>query len=243
MANKKRPKDKPSAEGAPEEGAPEAGSVENDGPESDAPENDTPENDTPENDAPESDAPESDAPESHAAEEGATSGGAPESTADGIEEDELTVQDILDAADREASDPSSEHLADLKRVTAEYANYRKRTEKNREVERERVIGEVVKVLIPVLDDLDRAEKHGDLEGDKPFATIATKLRASVDRLGLTPFGAVGDPFDPTMHEAIFQQPSDDVDTDTVGDVVETGYHLGSTLLRAAKVVVQVPSDG
>ena len=228
MANKKRPKDKPSAEGAPEEGAPEAGSVEND---------------TPENDAPESDAPESDAPESDAAEEGATSGGAPESTADGIEEDELTVQDILDAADREASDPSSEHLADLKRVTAEYANYRKRTEKNREVERERVIGEVVKVLIPVLDDLDRAEKHGDLEGDKPFATIATKLRASVDRLGLTPFGAVGDPFDPTMHEAIFQQPSDDVDTDTVGDVVETGYHLGSTLLRAAKVVVQVPSDG
>lgn len=223
MANKKRPKDKPSADGAPEEGAPETGAVEND--------------------APESDAPEVDATESDATEDGGAVSGAPESTADGIEEDELTVQDILDAADREASDPSSEHLADLKRVTAEYANYRKRTEKNREVERERVIGEVVKVLIPVLDDLDRAEKHGDLEGDKAFATIATKLRASVDRLGLTPFGAVGDPFDPTMHEAIFQQPSDDVDTDTVGDVVETGYHLGSTLLRAAKVVVQVPSDG
>ncbi len=164
-------------------------------------------------------------------------------TADGIEEDELTVQDILDAAELEVAEPSSEHLADLKRVTAEYANYRKRTEATREVERERVIGEVVKVLIPVLDDLDRAEKHGDLKGDKPFATIAAKLRASVDRLGLTPFGAVGDPFDPMMHEAIFQQPSADVDTDTVGDVVETGYHLGSTLLRAAKVVVQVPSDG
>ena len=223
MANKKHPKDKPSADGAPEEGAPETGAVEND--------------------APANDAPEVDATESNATEDGGAASGAPESTADGIEEDELTVQDILDAADREASDPSSEHLADLKRVTAEYANYRKRTEKNREVERERVIGEVVKVLIPVLDDLDRAEKHGDLEGDKAFATIATKLRASVDRLGLTPFGAVGDPFDPTMHEAIFQQPSDDVDTDTVGDVVETGYHLGSTLLRAAKVVVQVPSDG
>lgn len=163
--------------------------------------------------------------------------------ADGIEEDELTVQDILDAAEREFAEPSSEHLADLKRVTAEYANYRRRTEANREVERERVTGEVVKALIPVLDDLGRAEKHGDLEGDTAFATIAAKLRASVERLGLKPFGAVGDPFDPTVHEAIFQLPSPDVETETVADVVETGYYLGSSLLRVAKVVVQVPSDG
>jgi len=166
-----------------------------------------------------------------------------EASADGIEEDELTVQDILDAAEREATDPTSEHLADLKRVTAEYANYRRRTEANRQVEKERLTGDIVKLLIPILDDLYRAEKHGDLEGDSPFATIAAKLRASVERLGLTSFGAVGDPFDPTMHEAIFQQPSTEVDTETVGDVAETGYYLGSTLLRAAKVVVQVPSDG
>lgn len=170
-------------------------------------------------------------------------GGASAAPADGIEEDELTVQDILDAAEREIAEPSSEHLADLKRVTAEYANYRKRTEANREVERERITGEVVKVLIPVLDDLGRAEKHGDLAGDTAFATIAAKLRASVERLGLKPFGTVGDPFDPSMHEAIFQQPSPDVETETVGDVVETGYYLGSSLLRVAKVVVQVPSDG
>ncbi|MEO6199768.1 MAG: nucleotide exchange factor GrpE [Cryobacterium sp.] len=163
--------------------------------------------------------------------------------ADGIEEDELTVQDILDAAEAEIADPTSEHLADLKRVTAEYANYRRRTEANREVERERATGEIVKVLIPVLDDLGRAEKHGDLEGDSAFATIAAKLRASVERLGLKPFGTVGEPFDPTMHEAIFQLPSPDVDSETVADVVETGYYLGSSLLRVAKVVVQVPSDG
>ncbi|ASD23567.1 nucleotide exchange factor GrpE [Cryobacterium sp. LW097] len=161
----------------------------------------------------------------------------------GIEEDELTVQDILDAADLEASDPSSEHLADLKRVTAEYANYRKRTEANREIERERVTGEVVKVLLPVLDDLYRAEKHGDLEGDTAFATIAAKLRASTERIGLKPYGTVGDVFDPTVHEAIFQMPTPDIDVETVGDVVETGYYLGSSLLRVAKVVVQVPSDG
>ncbi|MGO4690409.1 nucleotide exchange factor GrpE [Glaciibacter sp. 2TAF33] len=180
------------------------------------------------------------APGAAAPVDGASAG---EASADGIEEDELTVQDILDAADREVAEPSDEHLADLKRVTAEYANYRKRTESNREVERERVVGSVVNGLLPVLDDLDRAEKHGDLEGESAFATIAAKLRASVERLGLSPFGTVGEPFDPEVHEAIFQQPSPEADSETVADVIETGYRLGSTLLRAAKVVVRVPSDG
>ncbi|SFN67344.1 nucleotide exchange factor GrpE [Mycetocola miduiensis] len=168
-------------------------------------------------------------------------------------EDELTVQDILDAAQADGLDedlgerladaePEHEHLVDLKRVTAEYANYRRRTEANREVERERVTGDVAKLLLPVLDDLDRAEKHGDLEGDAPFATIAAKLRASVEKIGLVPFGAKGDPFDHNIHEAVFQQPSPDVEAETVIDVVETGYLIGSTMLRAAKVVVAVPAE-
>ncbi|WP_400997583.1 nucleotide exchange factor GrpE [Agromyces sp. GXQ0307] len=156
-------------------------------------------------------------------------------------DEELTVDDILNAAQAEVEDPSAEHLADLKRVTAEYANYRKRTEANREVERERAIGATVAVLLPVLDDLDRAEKHGDLDGDTPFATIAAKLRASIEKLGLAKFGEVGEPFDPQRHEAIFQQHSDEVEVDTVADVVETGYLLGGTLLRAAKVVVKTPA--
>jgi molecular chaperone GrpE len=156
------------------------------------------------------------------------------------DEDVLTVDDILNAAQAEVQEPTDEHLADLKRVTAEYANYRKRTEANREVERERAVGAAVAVLLPVLDDLDRAEKHGDLEGDAPFATIAAKLRGAVEKLGLTPFGEPGEPFDPQRHEAIFQQPSDEVEVDTVADVVETGYTLGGTLLRAAKVVVKTP---
>ncbi|TFC36957.1 MULTISPECIES: nucleotide exchange factor GrpE [unclassified Cryobacterium] len=166
-----------------------------------------------------------------------------EASAEGIEEDELTVQDILDAATREVDEPTSEHLADLKRVTAEYANYRRRTEANREVERERVTVDVVKGLIPVLDDLDRAEKHGDLVEDSGFSTIAAKLRGSVERLGVKSFGTVGEPFDPTIHEAIFQLPTAGIESETVGDVIETGYFLGSSLLRVAKVVVQVPSDG
>ncbi|MFM6974781.1 MAG: nucleotide exchange factor GrpE [Agromyces sp.] len=159
----------------------------------------------------------------------------------GQDAEELYVEDILAAAEAESEDPSNEHLADLKRITAEYANYRKRTEANREAERERAIGDAVKVLLPVLDDVDRAEKHGDLEGDSPFATIAAKLRTSVEKLGLKPFGVAGDPFDPQLHEAIFQQPTPGVEHETVADVVEVGYTLGGTLIRAAKVVVSVPA--
>ena len=140
-----------------------------------------------------------------------------------------------------AEDLAAERLADLQRVTAEYANYRKRTEANREVERERAVADTAKAILPVLDDLDRAEKHGDLEGDSPFATIAGKLRAASEKLGLTPFGAAGEAFDHNVHEAIFQQPSPEVTEPTVIDVVEVGYTLGSTLVRAAKVVVAVPA--
>jgi molecular chaperone GrpE len=136
----------------------------------------------------------------------------------------------------------SEHLADLKRITAEYANYRRRTEANRQLERDRAVGDVVKLLLPVLDDLDRAEKHGDLEEGGPFTTIASKLRSSVERTGLVAFGAAGESFDPVHHEAIFQKPNPEVTAPTVADVVERGYRLGEVTLRAAKVVVDTPAD-
>jgi len=140
-----------------------------------------------------------------------------------------------------AEELAAERLADLQRVTAEYANYRKRTEANREAERERAVADTAKAILPVLDDLDRAEKHGDLEGDSPFATIAAKLRAAAEKLGLVPFGSAGEAFDHNVHEAIFQQPTPGVTEPTVIDVVEVGYTLGSTLVRAAKVVVAVPN--
>ncbi|MGA0567639.1 nucleotide exchange factor GrpE [Rathayibacter sp. KR2-224] len=139
-----------------------------------------------------------------------------------------------------AEDLAAERLADLQRVTAEYANYRKRTEANREAERERAVADTAKAILPVLDDLDRAEKHGDLEADTAFATIAGKLRAASEKLGLQPFGAPGEPFDHNVHEAIFQKTSPEVTEATVVEVVEVGYTLGSTLVRAAKVVVAVP---
>jgi len=154
-----------------------------------------------------------------------------------LSDDDLDILSGQTTADQVAA----ERLADLQRVTAEYANYRKRTEANREVERERAIGEAVKGLIPVLDDLERADKHGDLTEGSAFAAIAGKLRTAVERLGLTPYGEKGEPFDPQIHEAIFQQPTPHVTADTVAEVVETGYRLGSTVVRVAKVVVSTPA--
>ncbi len=146
---------------------------------------------------------------------------------------------FLDAA---GEDLAAQRLADLQRVAAEYANYRKRTEANREMERERAVGDTVKALLPVLDDIDRADKHGDLVEGSPLFAIAGKLRSVIERLGLSPYGAAGDVFDPKLHEAVLQQPTPDVTVDTVLDVVETGYLLGNTQVRVAKVVVAVPAS-
>jgi len=156
---------------------------------------------------------------------------------------ETSLDDVdLSFLEKAADDLAAERLADLQRVTAEYANYRKRTEANREVERERVIGDTVRLLLPVLDDIDRADKHGDLVEGSPIAAISAKLRAVIERMGLTAYGAAGEPFDPNLHEAIVQQPSADVTAATILDVVEVGYQLGSTQVRAAKVVVAVPAE-
>jgi len=159
----------------------------------------------------------------------------------GAEEAPLTVEDILAAAP--SAEPEHEYLQDLKRVTAEYANYRKRVDANREAERERAVADGIKAFLPVLDDLDRAEKHGDLVEGSAFAAIAQKMRGIAERLGLSSFGVAGEAFDPSVHEAITQVPSPDASAPTVLEVFEKGYALGSTQLRAAKVVVAVPADG
>ena len=154
--------------------------------------------------------------------------------------DELTVDDVA-GLEQAADELAAERLADLQRVTAEYANYRNRTEANRELDRERAIADTVRLLLPVLDDVDRAEKHGDLVEGAPLTAIAVKLRGVAERLGLTAYAQAGELFDPNIHEAIVQQPSDDVTVETILDVAERGYLLGATQVRAAKVVVSVPN--
>ncbi|MCU1523948.1 MAG: grpE [Microbacteriaceae bacterium] len=172
-----------------------------------------------------------------------TSVGSPDPV-DGFTDDDLAFL----AGERPSSigtdsevDPAVEILGDLKRVQAEFANYRKRVERDREANRELNIAEVMKSLLPVLDDLVLAETHGDL-ADGPMAVIAQKLRASLERFGLTVVGEKGDVFDPHLHEALVQLPDPDVTVNTVADVIAPGYKLGERLLRPAKVAVSVPAE-
>ena len=131
-----------------------------------------------------------------------------------------------------------ERTSDLQRVTAEYANYRKRVDRDRALVVEQATGNVLAVLLPVLDDIDRAREHGDLVG--PFGSVAEQLIAALTKFGLTPFGAKGDPFDPTRHEAVAHQTSADVKEPTCVDVMRRGYLLGERLLRPALVAVADP---
>lgn len=180
----------------------------------------------------------------------------PEANASGPvpQEDGLTVDDILnadqstdakaaDAAAAEAAPEENPYLEDLRRLTAEYANYRKRTEANAQLEKQRAVAAAVTPLITVLDDLDRAEQHGDLVEGTAFFTIAQKMRATMERLGLVSYGEKGEPFDPQLHEAIAQVPVPGTEQQTVLDVIERGYRVGDVELRPAKVAVAVGADG
>ncbi len=141
----------------------------------------------------------------------------------------------LDAAEAKAA----EYLADLQRLQAEYVNYRKRVDRDRFVARELAIAEVIEALTPTLDEIDLARRHGELEGG-PFAAIAEKLEAALQRFGWERYGAVGEGFDPTVHEALMHGHSDDVTESTVTQVLQPGHRVGDRILRAARVAVTDP---
>jgi molecular chaperone GrpE len=131
-----------------------------------------------------------------------------------------------------------ERTNDLQRLSAEFANYRKRVERDRALVVEQATGGVLAALLPVLDDLDRARDHGDLVG--PFGTVADQLITALSKFGLTPFGSKGDRFDPTRHEAVAHLTSAEVTEPTCVDVMRRGYLLGERLLRPALVAVADP---
>jgi molecular chaperone GrpE len=131
-----------------------------------------------------------------------------------------------------------ERTHDLQRVTAEYANYRKRVDRDRGAAAEQTTGAVLTALLPVLDDIDRAREHGDLVG--PFASVAESLTTVTGKLGLVAFGEKGDPFDPNRHEAVAHQTSADVTEPSCVEVMRRGYTLGERLLRPAMVAVADP---
>ena len=132
-----------------------------------------------------------------------------------------------------------ERTADLQRVTAEYANYRKRVDRDRAATVEAATGSVLAALLPVLDDVDRARQHGDLNG--AFKAVADQLEATLEKLGLSPYGSDGERFDPTLHEAVAHQTSAEVTEPTCVAVLRRGYRLGDRILRVPLVAVAEPA--
>ncbi|WP_246657686.1 nucleotide exchange factor GrpE [Arthrobacter yangruifuii] len=153
----------------------------------------------------------------------------------------LNNADVPAAPAASASPEAAELRNDLLRLQAEYVNYRKRVERDRDVAREMAVIGVLNTLMPVLDDIDAARQHGDL-AEGPFAAIATKLENSLKTYGLSRIDETGVEFDPNIHEALIQQQSADVTFDTVTQILRAGYKSGDRVLRAAQVIVSVPEQ-
>ncbi|MFE7588337.1 nucleotide exchange factor GrpE [Kitasatospora sp. NPDC057512] len=143
----------------------------------------------------------------------------------------------LAAAKRELA----ERTGDLQRLQAEYQNYRKRVERDRLTVREIAVSNILESLIPVLDDIGRAREHGEVTGG--FKSVAESLETVVAKLGLQQFGKEGEPFDPTMHEALMHSYSSDVTEDTCVQVLQPGYRIGERIIRPAMVAVAEPQPG
>ncbi|WP_104181925.1 nucleotide exchange factor GrpE [Arthrobacter sp. B0490] len=177
-----------------------------------------------------------------AAEESAAGGQAP--GGDASDGDALAqAEAILNEAGAEGSDPTVDVVAELRndllRLQAEYVNYRRRVERDRDVARDQAVIGVLNSLMPVLDDIDAARQHGDL-AEGPFAAIAGKFENALRTYELSRIDEVGVAFDPNIHEALIQQPSADVQADSVSQILRAGYRKGERVLRAAQVIVAVP---
>jgi molecular chaperone GrpE len=146
----------------------------------------------------------------------------------------------------EGADPAlaaqlAERTADLQRIQAEYANYRKRVERDRMAVREQALANVLSSLLPVLDDIGRAREHGELTGG--FKSVGESLETTAAKLGLESFGDAGEPFDPRIHEALTHTYSPDVTEPTAVQILQPGYRVGDRIVRPARVAVAEPSDG
>ncbi|WP_159945536.1 MULTISPECIES: nucleotide exchange factor GrpE [unclassified Nocardiopsis] len=130
---------------------------------------------------------------------------------------------------------------DIKRVQAEYANYRKRVDRDRVAVREMATAQVVSELLPILDDVGRAREHDELTGG--FKAVGEALEALVAKLGLERYAEKGEEFDPTLHEALTLVPVPGISAQTVIEVFQPGYRMGERILRPARVVVGEPVEG
>jgi molecular chaperone GrpE len=151
-----------------------------------------------------------------------------------------TALEQAQAAAAEAAMKLAERTSDLQRLQAEYANYRKRVERDRLAVREQALANVLTELLPVLDDIGRAREHGELTGG--FKSVADSLESAVVKLGLARYGEDGDPFDPKLHEALMHSYSPDVTEVTCVRILQPGYKVGDRILRPARVAVAEPGE-
>jgi len=180
---------------------------------------------------------------------------ATETTEDAEQADPLSqVEDILNAAGAEAEDTATEEEApvedeatalreDLQRLQAEFVNYRRRVERDRDVAKDNANFGMLEAMLPVIDDIDAAEAAGDLDG--PFAAIARKLMTTLEDLGLVKHDAetlVGQPFDPVHHEAMLRQPSTEIAEEHIVQVFRNGYLYNDRVIRAAQVMVSAGDE-
>ena len=150
--------------------------------------------------------------------------------------EELVVEDV---APDQIIDPVATLTNDLQRLQAEYANYRKRVERDRLVAHEMAIAAVLTELLALLDDIDRAEQHGELTGG--FKAVADQLNSITSRIGLAKYGTEGEAFDPQIHEALMHETSSDVAVATASKILQPGYKYKERILRPARVAVTDPA--
>jgi molecular chaperone GrpE len=160
---------------------------------------------------------------------------------------ENTTEEVVSQEENTAVEPGQEAdpvatlTADLQRLQAEYANYRKRVERDRAVAHESAIGAVLTELLALLDDVDRAEQHGELTGG--FKAVADQLNSITSRIGLEKYGTAGEAFDPQIHEALMHDESADVAIATASKILQPGYKYKERILRPARVAVTDPAAG
>jgi molecular chaperone GrpE len=155
-------------------------------------------------------------------------------------EQQATVTEQVPAGtgDGDLARQLAERTDDLQRVSAEYANYRRRVDRDRALVTDQAAERFAAQLFPIVDDIERARDHGELEGG--FKMVADRILGLLDGLGVTAYGTVGDPFDPALHEAVLHDTSPDVDYPMLTTVLRQGYRRGERVLRTAMVAVTDP---
>ena len=159
---------------------------------------------------------------------------------DALQQTQEDVIDAVESAPFQETDPVAALTADLQRLQAEYANYRKRVERDRALAHELAIGGVLTELLATLDDIARATEYDELTGG--FKSVADQIAAVTTRLGLEKYGTAGDLFDPQIHEALLHDTSADVTVPTATKILQPGYKFKERILRPARVAVTDPAE-